>query len=112
MKYLIYFFLICILVSCEDLFLRFKYENYLCSKNIYEINKISILGNKVGTPIQIFIREKQYNFKISEISKKEIVLTHFNPNISLKIDRILAKITGVNQRNTFSLVCKKEAFRI
>ena len=112
MKNLIYFFFIFILVSCEDLFLRFKYENYLCSKNIYEINKISILGNKVGTPIQIFIKEKQYNFKISKISKKEIVLTHFNPNISLKIDRILAKITGVNQRNTFSLVCKKEAVRI
>lgn len=112
MKNLIYFFLVFILVSCEDLFLRFKYENYLCSQNIYEINKISIVGNKVGTPIQIFIKDKQYNFKISKISKEEIVLTHINPNISLKIDRILAKIAGINQRNTFSLVCKKEAFRI
>lgn len=112
MKNLIYFFLVFILVSCEDLFLRFKYENYLCSQNIYEINKISIVGNKVGTPIQIFIKDKQYNFKISKISKEEIVLTHINPNISLKIDRILAKIVGINQRNTFSLVCKKEAFRI
>ena len=112
MKNLIFFFIICILVSCEDLFLRFKYENYLCSQNIYEINKISIVGNKVGTPIQIFIKDKQYNFKISEISRDEIILTHINPNISLKIDRILAKITGINKRNTFSLDCKKETFRI
>lgn len=112
MKNLIHILIFAFLISCEDLFLRFKYENYICNQNIYEISKISIVGNKIGTPIKILIRDKQYNFKISEISKNEIVLVHNNPNILLKIDRVLAKITGVNQRNTFSLICKKEAFRI
>ena len=112
MKNLIHIFIFSFLISCEDLFLRFKYENYICNQNIYEISKIAIVGNKIGTPIRILIRNKQYNFKISEISKNEIVLVHDNPNILLRIDRVLAKITGVNQRNTFSLICKKEAFRI
>ena len=112
MKNLIHIFIFSFLISCEDLFLRFKYENYLCDQNFYEINKISIVGNKIGTQIKIFIRDKEYIFKISEISKNEIVLIHNNPNILLRIDRVLAKITGINQRNTFSLTCEKEAFRI
>ena len=41
------------LTSCDDLFLRFKYETFECKKNSFNLDKISIRNDSVGSLVDV-----------------------------------------------------------
>lgn len=99
-------------ISCDDLLVRYNYENYKCPNNNANINKISVLKVKIGSKVNIFIRGVSYDLIITEINKEKIILKNFEPNITILIKRNSGEISGVINRNVFSFNCKKDIFRI
>ena len=111
-KFLTLFFFFFFLSSCEDPFLRFKYENFNCKKNKFNIQKIKIVKKQIGSEAKVIIGEKNLIFKITQKNKKEIILTNNSLSIELKILEKNKKINGSFRNNIFKLHCQKEAFRI
>ena len=52
------------LTSCEDLFLRFKYETIECKKNGFNLDKISIKNDSVGSLVDVQFGDIYHSIKI------------------------------------------------
>ena len=100
------------LSSCEDLFLRFKYQTIDCKKNSFNLDKISIKDDAVGSFADVQFKDIYYKIKIYKNDEKVISLR--NRDLDIEID-ILKKSeeVRVSLKNTIKkLTCKKKTFKM
>ena len=106
------FFIIIFLSSCEDLFLRFKYETYECSSNVFDIEKIVLMKQNIGDFAEININKKNLKAKILESSKDQILLSSKNLKLKININKQKSQIIVNQNRNIIKLNCKKHLFKM
>ena len=114
-NYLNIFCLLCffpLLIGCEDLFLRFKYETYECSKNYFKLKSVFIKNYEIGDLVDVEIDNEGYKLEIKENSENFMVIEREDPFISIKIEKKSSKL-NVNFRNHIQNVkCSKHVFKM
>ena len=114
-NYLNIFCLLCFfspLIGCEDLFLRFKYETYECSKNYFKLKNVFIKNYEIGDLVDVEIDNEGYKLEIKENSENFMVIEREDPFISIKIEKKSSKL-NVNFRNHIQNVkCSKHVFKM
>lgn len=110
----IIFFLIFIffLNSCEDLFLRFKYETYECQENNMDLRKVSIKDSDVGDLVDVEIGNYLYKFKIIAISDKDMIIEEETEDFSIKINHDTNNIEAKLNNLIFKVSCNKKTFKM
>ena len=100
------------LIGCEDLFLRFKYETYECSKNYFKLKNVFIKNYEIGDLVDVEIDNEGYKLEIKENSENFMVIEREDPFISIKIEKKSSKL-NVNFRNHIQNVkCSKHVFKM
>ena len=101
-----------LLIGCEDLFLRFKYETYECSKNYFKLKNVFIKNYELGELVDVEIDNEGYKLEIKENSENFMVIEREDPFISIKIEKKSSKL-NVNFRNHIQNVkCSKHVFKM
>ena len=101
-----------LLIGCEDLFLRFKYETYECSKNYFKLKSVFIKNYEIGDLVDVEIDNEGYKLEIIENSSNLMVIEREDPFISIKIEKKSSKL-NVNFRNHIQNVkCSKHVFKM
>ena len=98
--------------SCDDIFLRFQYENYDCKKNKYKISKIKITNYKIDSVVKVFINGSEINFKVMKNNPDKIIIQNHEKEVSIYITKKSDEVKGTYKNNIFSLNCIKSGFRI
>lgn len=98
--------------SCEDLFLRFKYETFECQENNMDLRKVSIKDNDVGDLVDVEIGNFLYKFKIIEISDKDMVLEEESEDFLIKINHNTNNIEAKLNNLIFKVSCDKKTFKM
>ena len=114
-SYLNIFCLLCffpLLIGCEDLFLRFKYETYECSKNYFKLKSVFIKNYEIGDLVDVEIDNEGYKLEIKDNSENFMVIEREDPFISINIEKKSSKL-NVNFRNHIQNVkCSKHVFKM
>lgn len=107
------FILTCILlISCKDLFLRFKYQTIECQENSFGLKKISIKKDSVGSFADVQFGDIYYKIEISKNSNQIIKLENEDLDIEIKIQKN-KDLIDVRLKNIIKkLNCKKSTFRM
>ena len=101
-----------LLIGCEDLFLRFKYETYECSKNYFKLKSVFIKNYEIGDLVDVEIDNEGYKLEIKENSDNFMVIEREDPFISINIEKKSSKL-NVNFRNHIQNVkCRKHVFKM
>ena len=104
--------LIFLSTSCDDLFLRFKYETLKCKKNSFNLDKISIKNEKVNSLVDVQFGDIYHSIKIYEINDDSIVLKNDVLDIEIKISRKNERV-DVRLNNTIKrLSCERQIFKM
>ena len=111
-KILSIIFCIIILSGCEDLFLRFKYENYECKPNRVNLSKIFIKNYDQGDEADVEIGDYLYKFKITYISDQKMHLVQEAEDFIIKIFRETNKIEARVDNLILNVQCTKETFKM
>ncbi len=98
--------------SCEDIFLRFKYETFECKKNNFKLDKISIKDDSVGSSADVQFGDIYYSIKIVENDKKYTVLKNNDLDIEITIHKINERVDVRLKNNVTRLSCKKNTFKM
>ena len=109
---LILFLLTFFLLSCEDLFTRFKYETYECDKNPVKLKKIFIKNYEVGEIVEVEFENEGFELKILENNDFFMNLKRFNPKIEIEINK-KSNFVSVNVKNHISnFECSNYVFKM
>ena len=109
---LILFLFTFFLLSCEDLFTRFKYETYECDKNPVKLKKIFIKNYEVGEIVEVEFENEGFELKILENSDSFMNLKRFNPKIEIEINK-KSNFVSVNVKNHISnFKCSNYVFKM
>ena len=101
-----------LLIGCEDLFLRFKYETYECSKNYFKLKSVFIKNYEIGDLVDVEIDNEGYKLDIKENSDNFMVIEREDPFISINIEKKSSKL-NVNFRNHIqNIKCSKHVFKM
>ena len=76
-----------LLVGCEDLFLRFKYETYECAKNYFKLKSVFIKNYEPGDSVDVEIDNGGYKLEIKENDENLMVIERDDPFISIRIEK-------------------------
>ena len=76
-----------LLTSCEDLFLRFKYETYECTKNYFKLKSVFIKNYELGDLVDVEIDNSGYKLEIIENNENLMVIEREDPFMSIKIEK-------------------------
>ncbi len=113
-----YFNTICLLIffplltSCEDLFLRFKYETYECTKNYFKLKSVFIKNYEVGDLVDVEIDDGGYKLKIKENNENLMLIEREDPFMSIRIEKKTSKL-NVNFKNHIqNIKCSKHVFKM
>ena len=79
--------LITLLIGCEDLFQRFKYETYECTKNYFKLKNVFIKNYEPGDLVDVEIDNAGYKLEIKEINDDFIIIERDDPFISIRIEK-------------------------
>ena len=108
--YLLIFFPL--LIGCEDLFLRFKYETYECTKNYFKLKSVFIKNYELGDTVDVEIDNDGYKLAIKENSENFMLIERDNPFISIRIEKKTSKL-NVNFKNHIqNIKCSKHVFKM
>lgn len=109
-----FFLLICFIyiVGCEDLFVRFKYENYECPENSAGIKKIFIKDYEKGDTADVQIDDFLYKFEIIDINEQMLYLKEEKMEYSIKIYRSNDKIEARTNNLILNVKCDKQTFKM
>ena len=100
------------LTSCDDLFLRFKYETFECKKNSFNLDKISIRNDSVGSLVDVQFGKIYHSIKIFKNQKDLIILKNDIMDIEIKIFKKSERV-DVRLKNTIKrLECEKKIFKM
>ena len=109
---LILFLFTFFLLSCEDLFTRFKYETYECDKNPVKLKKIFIKNYEVGEIVEVEFENEGFELKILENNDFFMNLKRFNPKIEIEINK-KSNFVSVNVKNHISnFKCSNYVFKM
>ncbi len=98
--------------SCEDLFVRFKYETIECKKNSFNLNKISIKDDSVGSLVDVEFGDFYYKIEVFENNNESILLFNDDIDLEIKINKE-SEILDVKFKNIIKkLDCKKITFKM
>ena len=106
------FLIIIFLSSCEDLFLRFKYETYECGKNFFNLKKIFIKNYEIGDQVDVEVDDGGYKLEIIENNDDSIVISRKDPDILIKIEKKTEKLNINFNNHIQNLKCKKHIFKM
>ena len=100
------------MLSCEDLFTRFKYETYECDKNPVKLKKIFIKNYEVGEIVEVEFENEGFELKILENNDSFMNLKRFNPKIEIEINK-KSNFVSVNVKNHISnFKCSNYVFKM
>ena len=109
---IIFSILVPFLISCEDLFTRFKYETYECENNPVKLKKIFIKNYEIGDIVEVEFENGGYELEIIESNDFFIELKRFDPKIQIKIDR-KSHYININAKNHISnFECTNYVFKM
>ena len=111
-KIILNIFLILVLSSCEDLFVRFKYETYECNPNRVNLKKIFIKDYNQGDKADVQINNDLYKFEITYISDEKMYLVQEKEGFVIKIYRKTDKIEARLDNLILNVQCEKETFKM
>ncbi len=98
--------------SCDDLFVRFKYETIECKKNNFNLNKISIKDDSVGSLVDVEFGDFYHKIEIFENNDDSILLLNNDIDLEIKINK-KNEILDVRFKNIIKkLDCKKITFKM
>ena len=101
-----------LLIGCEDLFLRFKYETYECTKNYFKRKSVFIKNYDLGDTADVEIDNDGYKLAIKENSENFMLIERDNPFISIRIEKKTSKL-NVNFKNHIqNIKCSKHVFKM
>ena len=108
--YLLIFFPL--LIGCEDLFLRFKYETYECTKNYFKLKSVFIKNYDPGDLVDVEIDNSGYQLQIKENNESLMIIEREDPFISIRIEKKTSKL-NVNFKNHIqNIECSKHVFKM
>ena len=98
--------------SCDDLFVRFKYETIECKKNSFNLNKISIRDDSVGSLADVEFGDYYHKIEIYENDDDSILLLNDDIDLEIRINKS-TDILDVRMKNIIKkLDCKKSTFKM
>lgn len=100
------------MLSCDNLFLRFKYETYDCKPNRVDLKKIFIKDYKEGDEADVEIGEYLYKFKITFISEQKMYLVGDDGEFVIKIYRKNDKVEARANNLILDVECNKSTFKM
>ena len=101
-----------LLIGCEDLFLRFKYETYECKKNYFKLKNVFVKNYDPGDLVDVEIDNDSYKLEIKENNDDFMIIERENPFISIRIEKESSKL-NVNFKNHIQNVrCSKHVFKM
>ena len=101
-----------LLIGCEDLFLRFKYETYECTKNYFKLKNVFIKNYDPGDLVDVEIDDDGYKLEIKENNDDFMIIERDNPFISIRIEKKSSKL-NVNFKNHIqNIKCSKHVFKM
>ena len=104
--------LIFFLSSCDDLFLRFKYETLNCKKNSFNLDKISIKNEKVDSLADVQFGDIYHSIKITETNDDFTIIKNDIMDIEIKIFKRTERV-DVRLKNTIKrLSCERQIFKM
>ena len=112
MKNLFLFFLLFFLNSCEDLFLRFKYQTIECESNLFNLDKISIKYDSVGAYADVKFENYYYKIKISNNDKEMISLKNEELDLNIDIFKNREKVRIFFKNTIKTVSCSKKIFKM
>ena len=80
-------FTLIFILSCEDMFTRFKYETYECGKKSCEIKKIFIKNYNIGDLVDVEFKDDAFKMEIIENSDQFMILKRIDPTIEIEIEK-------------------------
>ena len=101
-----------ILVSCKDLFLRFKYQTNECEKNSFNLKKISIKKDSIGSFADVQFGDIYYKIKIFENNNDLLVLKNKELDLEIEIHKNTEKVDVISKNIIKKLNCTKTTFRM
>ena len=100
------------ILSCEDMFTRFKYETYECGKNPVKLKKIFIKNYNIGDLVDVEFKDDAYKMEIIENSDQFMFLKRIDPTIEIEIEKKTSLIK-INKKNHISnLTCRNYVFKM
>ena len=106
------FFLLIFLNSCEDLFLRFKYQTIECESNLFNLDKISIKDDSVGAYADVQFENYYYKIKISNNDKEMISLKNEELDLNIDIFKNREKVQIFFKNTIKTINCSKKTFKM
>ena len=112
LKRIVILFALIFVLSCEDLFTRFKYETYECGKNPVKLKKIFIKNYNIGDLVDVEFKDDAFKMEITENSGQFMILKRIDPKIEIDIDKksSLIKINFKNHISNFT--CSNYVFKM
>ena len=111
-----FFYLIMIsiffLSSCDDLFLRFKYETLNCKKNSFNLDKISIKNQKVDSLADVQFGDIYHSIKIAETNDDFTILKNDIMDIEIRIFKKTERVDVRLKNNVKRLSCERQIFKM
>ena len=100
------------LSSCKDVFLRFKYQTIECQENSFDLRKISIKNDKVGSFADVQFGDFYHKIEILKNDVDWIFLGNKKLDLEVGIHKD-SEIVEVRLKNIIkNLKCKKNIFRM
>jgi len=111
-KRIIVLFTFVFILSCEDMFTRFKYETYECGKNPVKLKKIFIKNYNVGDLVDVEFKDDAYKMEIIENSDQFMIIKRIDPKIEIDIDK-KSSLIKINHKNHISnFICSNYVFKM
>ena len=108
--YLLIFFPL--LIGCEDLFLRFKYETYECTKNYFKLKNVFIKNYELGDLVDVEIDNNGYKLEIKENNEDFMIIERDDPLISIRIEKKLSELKVNFKNHIQNIKCSKHVFKM
>ncbi len=109
---LLLFITLYFMTSCEDLFLRFKYQTIDCQENSFNLKKISIKKDTVGSFVDVQFGDIYHKIKVFENNNRLIILKNKKLDMEIEIQKDNEEVE-VRLKNIIKrLKCKKTTFKM
>ena len=114
-NYIVGFLLVILTIflrSCKDVFLRFKYQTIECQENSFDLRKISIKNDKVGSFADVQFGDFYHKIEILKNDVDWIFLGNKKLDLEVGIHKD-SEIVEVRLKNIIkNLKCEKNIFRM
>ena len=100
------------LSSCDDIFLRFKYQTIECQENSFDLRKISIKNDKVGSFADVQFGNFYHKIEILKNDVDWIFLGNKKLDLEVGIHKDSEKVEVRLKNIIKNLKCTKNIFRM